>query len=326
MRAVILVGGLGTRLRPLTNQLPKPLVPIAGEALMSRTLRRLHKQGVRHVILAVQYLAEQFLAAYGDGSAFGLDLQIVQEPEPLGTAGAVRYALEQTNLLEAGPVLVLNGDELTDFDVAQLWQAHAQFGGVATIAVRQVADTSAFGVVASDADQRVYAFQEKPVAGTALANTINSGAYVFEPAALAQIPAQGFAMLERDLFPSLLATQAPIYAYQHNAYSQDIGTLAGYLAANEAVLLGHLPHETVHGIQYAAGVWAAADAQISPSAQLIAPIMLGSGCVVGEHARLERVIAWDRVTIEAAANLNNVAIANDVRIAHHATVEGLALG
>ncbi|XSG74241.1 sugar phosphate nucleotidyltransferase [Herpetosiphon llansteffanensis] len=326
MRAVILVGGLGTRLRPLTNQLPKPLVPIAGEALMSRTLRRLQRQGVRHVILAVQYLAEQFLAAYGDGSAFGLDLQIVQEPEPLGTAGAVRYALAQTKLLEAGPILVLNGDELTDFDVAQLWQAHAQAAGVATIAVREVADTSAFGVVASDEQQRVYAFQEKPAPGTALANTINSGAYVFAPAALAQIPAHGFAMLERDLFPTLLAAQAPIYAYQHNAYSQDIGTLAGYLAANEAVLIGRLPQEPVHGIQYAAGVWAAADAQISPSAQLIAPIMLGSGCVVGEQARLERVVAWERVTIEAAASLTNVALASDVLIAHHATVEGLALG
>jgi NDP-sugar pyrophosphorylase family protein len=223
MRAVILVGGLGTRLRPLTDSIPKPLVPIAGEPLMTRTLRRLRRQGVTQVTLAVQYLAEHFRAAYGDGAALGIDLSIVEEPEPLGTAGAVRFALtaRTPRAPAAEPALVLNGDELTDLDVAALVRHHRAAGGLATIAIRTVADTSAFGVVVCDAHGMVTAFQEKPAPGTALANTINSGAYVLEPAAVERIPDGTFAMLERDLFPRLLAERAPVAAFAHDAYSQE---------------------------------------------------------------------------------------------------------
>jgi NDP-sugar pyrophosphorylase family protein len=326
MRAVILVGGLGTRLRPLTASTPKPLVPIAGEPLMTRTLRRLRRQGVTQVTLAVQYLAEHFRAAYGDGAALGIDLSIVEEPEPLGTAGAVRFALTAGGILSSEPALVLNGDELTDLDVAALARHHRAAGGLATIAIRAVADTSAFGVVVCDHRGMVTAFQEKPAPGTALANTINSGAYVLEPAAVERIPAGSFAMLERDLFPRLLAERAPVAAFAHDAYSQDIGTLAGYLAANEAVLMGRLPAEQPLGRQLAPGVWAGADVSVDPAASLIAPVMLGAGSVVAAGATLRRVIAWERVTIGERANLRDVALASECRIQPAAVFEGLALG
>lgn len=326
MRAVILVGGLGTRLRPLTASTPKPLVPIAGEPLMTRTLRRLRRQGVTQVTLAVQYLAEHFRAAYGDGAALGIDLSIVEEPEPLGTAGAVRFALTSGGVLPTEPALVLNGDELTDLDVAALARHHRAAGGLATIAIRAVADTSAFGVVVCDGRGMVTAFQEKPAPGTALANTINSGAYVLEPAAVERIPAGTFAMLERDLFPRLLAERAPVAAFAHDAYSQDIGTLAGYLAANEAVLLGRLPDEQPLGRQLAPGVWAGADVSVDPTASLVAPVMLGAGSVVGAGATLRRVIAWERVTIGERANLRDVALASECHIQPAAVFEGLALG
>ncbi|HYF63838.1 MAG TPA: NDP-sugar synthase [Herpetosiphonaceae bacterium] len=326
MRAVILVGGLGTRLRPLTDAIPKPLVPIAGEPLMTRTLRRLRRQGVTRVTLAVQYLAAHFRAAYGDGAGLGLDLSIVEEPEPLGTAGAVRYALTAGGAPLAEPALVLNGDELTDLDVAALARHHRSAGALATIAIRAVTDTSAFGVVVCDWRGMVTAFQEKPAPGTALANTINSGAYVLEPAAIERIPAGTFAMLERDLFPRLLAGAAPVAAFAHDSYSQDIGTLAGYLAANEAVLLGRLPAEQPLGRQLAPGVWAGAGASVDPTARLVAPVMLGDGCVVGAGAALRRVIAWERVTIGERASLHDVALASMCHIQPAAVFEGLALG
>lgn len=326
MRAVILVGGLGTRLRPLTEALPKPLVPIAGEPLMTRTLRRLRHQGVTEAILAVQYLADRFRAAYGDGAGLGLALRIVEEPLPLGTAGAVRFALEQDGALPPGPTLVLNGDELTDLDTAALLAFHRRHAPAATIAVRPVADPSAFGVVVSDEAGRVTAFQEKPAPGAALANTINSGAYVLEPAAVARIPAGQFSMLERDLFPGLLADGAPVMACPHEAYSQDIGTLAGYLAANKAVLTGQLAGEQPLGSALAPGIWVGADVSIHPTATLVAPVMLGAGCVVGPDAYLEQVVAWERVTIGADATVREAALASDSSVPPQALVAGVAVG
>ena len=326
MRAIILVGGLGTRLRPLTDHVPKPLVPIAGEPLMTRTLRRLRRQGVREITLAVQYLAADFRTAYGDGAALDLDLRIVEEPFPLGTAGAVRFALAAHGDLPNGATLVLNGDELTDLDVAALWQHHQTSGGVATIAVRHVADPTAFGVVVRDERGWVTAFQEKPAPGTALANTINSGAYVFERAVIERIHAEQFAMLERDVFPTLLAERALVAAYPHSAYSQDIGTLAGYLTANEAVLLGRLPAEKPTGREFAPGVWLADGVQIAPDATLIAPIMLGAGTVVAAGATLQRVIAWERVTIGAGATVRSSVLASDSHVPAAAQLDGQAVG
>ncbi len=322
-KAIVLVGGLGTRLRPLTNVVPKPLVPIAGEPLMTRILRRLRAHGFSTVVLAVQYLGAQFRAAYGDGSALGLDLRIVEEPLPLGTAGAVRFAAEQAAINE--PVLILNGDELSALDWTALCQHHALHQPLATIAVRTVADPSAYGVVVCDAHGRVTAWQEKPAPGTALANTINSGAYVLEPAAIAHIAADQFAMLERDLFPRLLSTNAHLQALPHTAYSQDIGTLAGYLAANAAVLSGALPEYQPLGRQLAAGVWVADNVTIDPSAQLQPPIMLGSGTSVGPRAQLQQVIAWEHVTIEADTLVRAAALATGSCVEHGQTVTNAAL-
>lgn len=315
MIAIILVGGLGTRLRPLTNFVPKPLVPIAGIPLMTRILRRLERHGISHTVLAVQYLADQVRSLYVQHD-FNFTLDIVEEPEPLGTGGAVRYALEQTQNLDQ-PVLVLNGDELSDLDLGALWQEHQILGGVATIAVCHVADPSAFGVVVRDENGMVRQFQEKPPAGTALANTINSGAYVFEPAALRYLPHEGFAMLERDLFPTLLREKQAIGSFLHNAYSQDIGTLQGYLAANEAVLLGHLAHEQPHGQQIAHGVWADPSATIDPTAVLNPPIMLGANTRINQHVQLKNVIAWDHVTIGDNSDLQDCVIASDTVIPEH---------
>jgi len=305
---------------------PKPLVPIAGEPLMTRTLRRLRRQGVREITLAVQYLAADFRAAYGDGAALDIDLRIVEEPFPLGTAGAVRFALATHSDLPNGATLVLNGDELTDLDVAALWRHHQTSGGVATIAVRHVADPTAFGVVVSDERGWVTAFQEKPAPGTALANTINSGAYVFERSVIERIPAERFAMLERDLFPTLLAERALVAAYPHNAYSQDIGTLAGYLAANEAVLLGHLAAEKPNGSEFAPGVWLADGVQIAPDATLIAPIMLGAGTVVEADVTLQRMIVWERVTIGAGATVRNSVLVTNSHVPAAAQINGQAIG
>ena len=325
-KAVVLVGGLGTRLRPLTEQVPKPLVPLAGEPLMDRILRRLAAHGFSHVTLAVQYLAQQFRDHYLQRSDLGVELLLVEEPEPLGTAGAVRYALAQSQASATEPVLILNGDELSTLDWRELCRYHTQQQAEVTVAVRQVADPSAYGVVVADQYGRIHEWQEKPAPGTARAHTINSGAYVLAPHLLHTLPAGTFAMFERDIFPQQLAAGTVMQAFEHQAYSQDTGTLAGYLAANAAILEGHLPEYEPRGKQIAPGVWVAPHVQIDPTATLRGPIMLGTGTTVGARATLEYVVAWERVTIEADSFIRKAALATGCTITRGTTLEQSACG
>src|SRR5256885_912616 len=226
MRAIVLAGGEGTRLRPLTWTTPKPLLPIVNRPFLEHQLSWLAGHGVTEVILSLGYRSD----AFAGRSFSALALQVAVEPEPLGTAGAIRFAAEAGRV--TGRFLVCNGDVLTDLDVSALVRFHEERAAEATIALTRVEDPSAFGVVPTDEDGRVQRFVEKPPPGEAPTDWINAGTYVLEPSVLDDIPSGRAVSIERETFPGLLARGGKLYALPSPAYWLDIGTPAKYLEAN----------------------------------------------------------------------------------------------
>ena len=228
MQALVLVGGFGTRLRPLTLNTPKQMLPIVGKPMIEHVVEHLAAHGVTEVVLSLGFAPEAFQEAYPDGMCAGLPLHYAIEPEPLDTAGAVRFAA-----LDAGiddTFLVLNGDVLTGLDVSALVERHQGFSAQATLHLTPVDDPSRYGVVPTDADGRVLGFVEKPAPGTAPTNWINAGTYVFEPTVLDHIAAGRRVSVEREVFPALAET-GRLFAWESADYWIDTGTPAAYLQA-----------------------------------------------------------------------------------------------
>ena len=315
MKAIVLVGGEGTRLRPLTYSTPKPLLPIANQAFLERQLSWLAQHGVDEVVLSLGYLPDAFEAHFPDGHFGDLKLRYAVEDHPLGTAGAIRFAAE--GLEER--VVVCNGDVLTMLDLGALVAFHDARGAEATIHLTQVGDPSAFGVVPTRDDGEVVAFVEKPPRGKAPTNWINAGTYVLEPAVLRRIPERLTVSIERETFPRMLEDPRRMYAMTTNAYWIDIGTPEKYLQAHADVLSGVLGRVPAPGARESSpGVWLQGDAQVDADARLDAPVLLGdgvtvaagarvkgsvvgAGSVVGPDARVLRAVLHDGAVIDADA-------------------------
>jgi mannose-1-phosphate guanylyltransferase len=229
MRAVVLVGGFGTRLRPLTLSVPKQMLAVSGVTMIERVVQHLAKCGVDEVVLSLGYQPDAFLTEFPDGECAGVRLHYAVEPEPLDTAGAIAFAARHVGLDER--FLAVNGDVLTDLDVADLWARHRDFGGAATIALTPVEDPSRYGVVPLDEDGRVEAFIEKPDPGTAPSNWINAGTYVLEPEVLDHVPVGAKVSIERVVFPALV-DQRRLYGVQSSSYWIDAGTPEAFLQAH----------------------------------------------------------------------------------------------
>lgn len=229
MRAVVLVGGFGTRLRPLTSTIPKPMLPVGHVPIIERLLTNLGRSGVTEVTLALGFKPEPFVAAFPDGHCAGVALRYAVEPEPLDTAGAIRFAAEFAGIDDT--FVVVNGDILTDLDVSALVEFHRAHGAEATIHLIGVPDPSAFGVVALDADGKVQRFVEKPAPGTAPSNLINAGTYVLEPSVLQRIPPGQKVSIERATFP-LVTADGGLFAMATDDYWIDTGRPELYLQAN----------------------------------------------------------------------------------------------
>lgn len=230
MRAIILVGGFGTRLRPLTYTRPKPLLPLLDRPGLDWTVERLTKAGVDEVVLSLGYLPDAFLAAYPDGTCAGVKLVYAVEPEPLDTAGAIRFAAIHGGLdRSAEPFFVLNGDVVTDADPARLLAEHFDKGAEGTITLTSVEDPSRYGVVPLDKHGRVDAFIEKPPRESAPTNWINAGTYVLEPSVIGRIPEGRRVSLERETFP-LMVKDRLLYGVQDAGYWIDTGTPETYIA------------------------------------------------------------------------------------------------
>lgn len=328
MKAVILVGGQGSRLRPLTVNRPKPLLPVGNVPFLSHVFTHLRRHGVDEVILAVQYLADRFRDFYGDGSAFGLRLTVVDEREPMGTAGAVKNVEQYLNPNEA--VLVFNGDILTDLDITDMVRFHKGSGATLTISLTPVADTSSYGVVDIDASGRISRFIEKPKREAAPSNLINAGTYILEPEALAMIPAGQHYMFEFGLFPALLASGRPMYGYVPTpaTYWMDIGKPERYLDANHDLLagkvsgLGYHPAGQQHG-----SLWVEEGSDISEGANISGPVVLGKGCRIAAGATLTGpVVLGDDCSIAADAQVADAVIWNGSRIGAGAALSRCAIG
>ncbi|MST33284.1 NTP transferase domain-containing protein [Acidimicrobiaceae bacterium USS-CC1] len=280
MRAVVLVGGMGTRLRPLTLSVPKQMLPVGGRPMIEHVVEHLAVHGVDEVVLALGFRPDAFLAAYPDGRCRGVKLRYAVEAEPLDTAGAVAFAAGEAGVDET--FVVCNGDVLTDLDLTELVAFHRRSAALATISLTPVEDPSAFGVVPTDGDGRVLAFIEKPRREEAPTNLINGGTYVLEPEVLERIPPGRRVSIERETFPELAAT-GRLYALASAASWLDAGTPATYLAANLRHA-GDAPRPA--GVDPAASV---ADSVLAPDAR------------VGPGARVERSVLMAGARVEAGA-------------------------
>jgi mannose-1-phosphate guanylyltransferase len=271
MRAVVLVGGFGTRLRPLTYSIPKPMLPVGHRPMIARLVDRLARGGVEEVVLALGFKPQPFAEAFPDGTCGDVRLTYAVEPEPLDTAGAIRFAADLAGI--DGTFVVANGDVMTDLDVAALVGAHRDYGAEATIHLIGVDDPSAYGVVDRSADGQVDAFVEKPAPGSEPSNLINAGTYVFEPSVLDRIPSGRPSSIERDTFPAIVA-DGGLYGHPTDDYWIDAGRPDLYRAANLDLLDGsRSEHCDPIG----------PDADVDPSA-VIDHSIVGTGVRVGAGA------------------------------------------
>jgi NDP-sugar pyrophosphorylase family protein len=282
MKAMVMAAGLGTRLRPLTDFLPKPMMPIANRPVLEHLLRLLHRHDVREVGINLHAEPETIQRYLGDGSALGMSIRWSHEPELLGTAGGTK---KLEDLWGRETILVTSGDGLHDIDVTALLGHHRRTSALATLAVKPVSDPSAYGVVILDRDTRVRGFQEKPTRDEARSDLANCGVYVIEPELLDRIPADDFVDFGRDVWPSLVAAGEPIYGYTTMAYWNDVGDLDALRNGILDAVLGNVRVELA-GEEIAPGIWAEDGCRMNADAQVDAPVVLGKNVVVEQGAQI----------------------------------------
>jgi NDP-sugar pyrophosphorylase family protein len=317
VKAVVLVGGAGTRLRPLTYTTPKPLLPIANIPFVERQLDWLARYGVDEAVLSLGYLPDAFIEHFADERHGDMKLRFVVEHEPLGTAGGIRFAAEGIN----ERLLVCNGDVLTDLDLSEFVAFHEARGAEATISLTQVEDPSAFGVVPTRGDGEVIAFVEKPPRDQAPSNWINAGTYVLEPSALAAIPPRLNVSIERETFPRMLERPGRLYAMRSDCYWLDIGTPGKYFDAQLDVLAGRVgARPTPTAEQPSPGVWVEPDATVDPGATLVAPALVGARARIGAGARLQRSVIGADARVGTGASLSDVVLLGGATVADGAAL------
>jgi mannose-1-phosphate guanylyltransferase len=305
-KAMILAGGMSTRLYPLTKQVPKPLVPVAGEPISAHIMRWLASFGYTDIGINVHYLAEAIEAAFGDGSRYGVKLNYLHEAELMGSAGAIK----PLQSFFAGTFVVVGCDDLTDANLEALVAFHKERGALATIGLIEADEVDQYGVVITDDRGRIIEFQEKPSKGTERSKLVNTGIYVFEPAIFDYIPAGEFYDFGRGVFPALLAARAEFYGMRlGGAYWRDIGTPGEYRSATADVLAGRVRLRGARATGVPAGVRLGNDVHIEGDVRLgsavavgrrvriIGPTVIGDNVRIGDEAVIERSIVWDAATL-----------------------------
>jgi mannose-1-phosphate guanylyltransferase len=321
LEAILLVGGYGTRLRPLTLSAPKHLLPTAGVPFLAHQLARAATCGVTHVVLATSYRAEMFRESFGDGSSFGLDLDYVHEDEPLGTGGAIRNAAAGLRGGADDPVIVLNGDVLSGHDLIAQVEAHEKAGAAVTLHLVEVEDPARFGCVPTDAAGQVTAFLEKtphPVT-----NRINAGCYVFRRRAIDVIPAGRVVSVERETFPEMIDSGELLLGHVDTSYWLDVGTPEAFVRGSCDLVLGNLASAAMHGPPGEALLLPGA--MVDPTAELSGGTVAGPGCVVGAGARLSGAVLFDGVAVAAGATVTASVIGSGARIGR-AVLDGVVVG
>jgi mannose-1-phosphate guanylyltransferase len=323
LEAILLVGGQGTRLRPLTLSAPKPLLPTAGVPFLAHLLARTAAGGVTHVVLATCYKADMFAAVFGDGSAFGLSIDYVSEDVPLDTGGGIRNAAASLRGRGAGdPVVVLNSDVLSGHDLGAQIDLHGKTEAAVTLHLVEVADPSRFGVVPTDHSGRVTAFLEKTP--DPVTNRINAGCYVFRREAIDQIPAGRRVSVERETFPGLIESGHLVMGYHESAYWLDVGTPQTFVRGSCDLVLGRLPAPAVPG---PAGSCLVLDGgSVAPDAEVSGGTVVGAGATVGAGAMVFGSVLFEDATVGAGAVVRGSIVGRGAAVAPGAVLDDAVVG
>lgn len=344
MQAVIMAGGEGSRLRPLTLNRPKPMIPLVNRVVAAHITDLLRRNHFTDVVATLQYRAEDVQNYFGDGHGFGINIQYSIEPRPLGTAGSVKYAQQQLHTLGDSPFLVISGDALTDFNLQEILEFHKRVGALATLTLTRVPNPLEYGVITLDGDGRIQAFVEKPSWSQVISDTVNTGIYVLSPELLDEIEPDMPVDFSRDVFPKLLKRGAPLYGYVAGGYWTDVGTFEEYYKASADVLTHKVDVGKI-GEEARPGIYIEEDAEVADDAELYGPIYVGRGArirsgavihgptvirphaIVDNRAHVDRSIVWQNVYIGQAAELRGTIIATRSSIGARAVIfEGAVLG
>ncbi|WP_019546910.1 sugar phosphate nucleotidyltransferase [Streptomyces sulphureus] len=323
--AILLVGGKGTRLRPLTVNTPKPMVPAAGVPFLTHQLARARAAGVDHVVMATSYLAEVFEPYFGDGSHLGLHLEYVTEREPLGTGGAIRNVADRLHSAPDEPVLIFNGDILSGVDIRSLVDEHTGSGADVTLHLTRVTDPRAFGLVPTDADGRVTAFLEKPQTPEEIVtDQINAGAYVFNRSVIDTIPLGRPVSVERETFPGLLDAGAHLHGLVDSTYWLDLGTPQAFVRGSADLVLGRAPSPAVPG--RCGERLILETAEVAGDAKLTGGTVAGARSAIGAGARIEGSTLLDGVRIAPGAQIRDSLVGAGATIGAHTVLDGAVVG
>ena len=335
-----MAGGEGTRLRPLTVNRPKPMVPICNRPVMEYVLELLKRYGVDTVIVTLHYLAEEIVSYFGDGSELGLQIIYSLEDEPLGTAGSVKKVEEYLD----ETFLVVSGDALTDFDLGRVLAFHREKGAAATVTLTRVENPLEYGVVITNEEQRIVRFMEKPSWGEVFSDQVNTGIYVLEPEIFDLMESGQFYDFSKDLFPQLLEKKRPLFGYVASGYWCDIGDLEHYRKAHQDMFAGRILHE-MPGEERSRGVWVGTGTQIDETARLDSPVVIGrncrirpgatvgqytsigDNCIVEEDSVLHRDILWNNVFLGRKSRTSGSIVSRQCTIKPNVTLsDGVVLG
>ncbi len=329
MKAIILIGGLGTRLRPLTCNIPKPLLPVLNKPFILYQIELLKKHGIKDIVLCMAYLPSEFKKFLGDGSKFGVKISYAIEKVPLGTGGAIKNAERFVD----SPVLIFNGDVMTDINLTELVRYHREKKSGVTITLVRVPDPSQYGLVETLPDGKISRFLEKPSLNEITCDTINAGVYIFNPEMFREIPAAVVYSVERGLFPKLLDEKAPFYSYIYSGYWIDIGTTEKYFTVHKD-LMGRMKKNSVgekskiaRSAEITGRLVMGKRSSVGASAVLSGSVCLGNGVTIGAGCRLSDCIILDGSTVGECSKIEKSLVGRGCAIEDNVVLnEGCALG
>jgi mannose-1-phosphate guanylyltransferase/phosphomannomutase len=324
MRAIIMAGGFGTRLRPLTVNIPKPMVPMANKPMMEHIVRLLKDNGIEDLVVMLHYQPEIIIRHFGDGAAYGVSIDYLRPQSDLGTAGCVKYA--EKYLKET--FLVISGDLLTDFNLKAAVAAHRKNKADASLVLTRSSNPLAFGVVIVDENGRIQRFLEKPSWGEVFSDTINTGIYILEPSVLKEIPSDRSFDFSKNLFPALLEAKAPLYGYIAEGYWKDVGDLTEYRLAHSEILeqMVKVPYPG-HKRKSKAGIsYVGPKSEISSKAVLDGVNIIGESCRIEDRAKLTNCVIGNHVTIQAGADLTGCVLWEGVHVGSESTLQEAVIG
>jgi len=318
-----MAGGEGTRLRPMTTNQPKPLLPVVNKPIMEHVLRLLKKHGITETVITVQFLAALIRNYFGDGDELGMQLSYATEETPLGTAGSVKNAEE---VLKDEPFIVISGDALTDIDLTDLIDFHKRRGAMVTVALKSVSDPLEFGIVITDENGQIERFLEKPTWGQVFSDTVNTGIYVMEPEVLSYVEEGVSVDWSSDVFPKLLKAGAKLFGYVADGYWEDVGTHESYLQAQADVLSRKVDVE-IDGFEVSPGVFVGEGADVDPAAIITGPVYIGDYAKVEAGAELrEFTVLGSNVVVKGGAFLHRAVVNDNVFVGAQTNIRGCVIG